>query len=68
MSRNKKIHDVAVRKLTIRKNTKGAERISLEWKRITASFSGIGRLRYRNWGRVCSCSQLDSGEEVPGLA
>lgn len=31
----KKIHDVAVRKLTIRKDTKGAERISLEWKRIT---------------------------------
>ena len=31
----KKIHDVAVRKLTLRKDTKGAERISLEWKRIT---------------------------------
>lgn len=31
----KKIHAVAVRKLTIRKDTKGAERISLEWKRIT---------------------------------
>lgn len=30
----KKIHDVAVRKLTLRKDTKGAERISLEWKRI----------------------------------
>lgn len=30
----KKIHDVAVRKLTIRKDTRGAERISLEWKRI----------------------------------
>lgn len=30
----KKIHDVAVRKLTVRKDTKGAERISLEWKRI----------------------------------
>ncbi|OIN53373.1 hypothetical protein [Pseudomonas costantinii] len=31
----KKIHDVAVRKLTLRKDTKGAERVSLEWKRIT---------------------------------
>ena len=31
----KKIHDIAVRKLTLRKDTKGAERISLEWKRIT---------------------------------
>lgn len=31
----KKIHDVAVLKLTRRKDTKGAERISLEWKRIT---------------------------------
>jgi hypothetical protein len=31
----KKIHDVAVRKLILRKDTKGAERISLEWKRIT---------------------------------
>ena len=31
----KKIHDAAVRKLTLRKDTKGAERISLEWKRIT---------------------------------
>ncbi|NWC38390.1 hypothetical protein [Pseudomonas tolaasii] len=31
----KKIHDVAVRKLTLRKDAKGAERISLEWKRIT---------------------------------
>jgi hypothetical protein len=31
----KKIHDVAVRKLTLRKDIKGAERISLEWKRIT---------------------------------
>ncbi|WP_095111257.1 hypothetical protein [Pseudomonas sp. Irchel 3E20] len=31
----KKIHDVAVLKLTRRKDPKGAERISLEWKRIT---------------------------------
>lgn len=31
----KKIHDVAVLKLSRRKDTKGAERISLEWKRIT---------------------------------
>lgn len=31
----KKIHDVAVRKLTLRKDTKGAERVSLEWRRIT---------------------------------
>lgn len=31
----KKIHDIAVRKLTLRKDTKGAERVSLEWKRIT---------------------------------
>ncbi|MFJ3409471.1 hypothetical protein [Pseudomonas protegens] len=31
----KKIHDVAVRKLTVRNDTKGVERISLEWKRIT---------------------------------
>ena len=31
----KKIHDIAVRKLMRRKDTKGAERISLEWKRIT---------------------------------
>lgn len=31
----KKIHDTAVRKLMRRKDTKGAERISLEWKRIT---------------------------------
>jgi hypothetical protein len=31
----KKIHDVAVRKLTLRKDTRGAERVSLEWKRIT---------------------------------
>ena len=31
----KKIHDVAVLKLTRRKDTKGAERISLEWRRIT---------------------------------
>jgi hypothetical protein len=30
----KKIHDVAVRKLTLRKDTKGVERVSLEWKRI----------------------------------
>ncbi len=31
----KKIHDIAVRKLMRRQDTKGAERISLEWKRIT---------------------------------
>lgn len=31
----KKIHDIAVRKLTTRKDPKGVERISLEWKRIT---------------------------------
>jgi len=30
----KKIHDVAVRKLGLRNDTKGAERVSLEWKRI----------------------------------
>ncbi len=31
----KKTHVVAVRKLTLLKDTKGAERVSLEWKRIT---------------------------------
>ena len=31
----KKIHDVAVRQLTLRKDDKGAARISLEWNKIT---------------------------------
>lgn len=31
----KKIHDVAVRQLTLRKDEKGAARISLEWKKLT---------------------------------
>ncbi|WP_409303011.1 hypothetical protein [Pseudomonas sp. KCJK8993] len=38
----KKIHDVAVRKLTVRKDSKGAERISLEWKRITDAIAKEG--------------------------
>lgn len=31
----KKIHDVAVRQLTLRKDEKGAARISLEWKKLS---------------------------------
>lgn len=31
----KKIHDVAVRKLTVRNDTKEVERISMQWKPIT---------------------------------
>lgn len=31
----KKIHDVAVRQLTLRKDEKGASRISLEWKKLS---------------------------------
>jgi hypothetical protein len=31
----KKIHDVAVRQLTLRKDDKGAARISLEWKKLS---------------------------------
>jgi len=31
----KKIHDTAVRQLTLRKDEKGAARISLEWKKLS---------------------------------